>query len=163
MPSAGIKIEITEAGKFDEALSKMPINLRIGVVEGALRAAGKIVAEAAAGYLPGPGYKGDKDPNNELRKSIGVRIKSYPNTTVAFVGPRKDSKSQHKGGHGHLVEFGHEVTRSRVPDGKKTKKGTVVGSAKPRPFMRPAADGTKAQQQAAIVGYMQRRLRELLK
>ena len=77
-----------------------------------------------------------------LMESIGPVLKPQRMTKqvgIVWIGPRRQ-KGVHKGYHGHLIEFGHRVSRQPIKKG-----GKVLGFARPYPFMRPAFEQTKAQ------------------
>lgn len=117
----------------------------LGLKDG-LRKGGKIVVKRAKELCPKPGYPGDKPDLIPLENTIGMEVRGYNYTIMVICGPRYPA-----GAHGHLVEFGHQM----VLWGDRIEGGFV----EPHPFMRPAADETKSQQESAIVDH----LRDVLK
>lgn len=112
----------------------------------AAQAAGEVVVVRARQLCPvgDPSHQPDKKP---LRDTIACEIRDYDQRTLAVIGPQYPA-----GAHGHLVEYGHE----EVVWGNRT--GRRVG---PRPFMRPAFDETKQEQQAAMEKVVAAKLKQL--
>jgi hypothetical protein len=96
-----------------------------------------------------PGYKGDKTKANprliSLRKSITWVTRQKGKTVTCYVGPEYSGNGTGGGNHGHLVEFGHRLVRA----------GKLIGHVAAKPFLRPAALATKAEQEAIIVRHLQ--------
>lgn len=109
----------------------------------AVKAAGEVVAARARDLCP----RGDT-ADKPLRDTIAVEVRDYDQRALAVIGPQYPA-----GAHGHLVEDGHEIV---TRDGKRTGR-----RARPRPFVRPAFDETKDQQQAAMQAVVTRTLQEL--
>lgn len=153
-----IKIEIVETGKADELLGKLPLELRGKVLVKAIRKAGNIVAKEARKRIPKPGYAGDKPDKVPLLKTVKVAVRTYSSSTRGYIGPQYP-----EGAHSHLVEYGHRVVlpEGREPrqrkDGEEPAKVFVQG----KPFLRPAADITEAQQQRAIISTLQDEVEKL--
>lgn len=132
-----------------ESLELLPGMERYLGLTTAFRRAGQVVAKRARALCPPPGYKEDKPGLKPLRDTIGVVVRHYPNVLVVLVGPQYPS-----GAHGHLVEYGHWLVRKN----KKTGARKVIRWVEARPFMRPAVDETKAEQQEAIVNQLKRNI-----
>lgn len=113
----------------------------------AVKAAGEVVAARAKDLCP-RGDAADKPDAKPLRDTIAVETRDYDQRALAVIGPQTPA-----GAHGHLVENGHEIV---TRDGKRTGR-----RARPRPFVRPAFDETKDQQQAAMQAVVTRTLQEL--
>lgn len=143
--SAQVKIAIPP--ETDKLLGQIPIELRSKTLKKALRKAGQVVAREARRLAPKPGYPGDKPGKKPLKNTIRVKIADYGQTQAAFVGP-----SYPDGAHGHLVEYGHD----KVLWGERT--GEYVRG---KPFMRPSADSTEAQQREAIIGTLKAEINKL--
>lgn len=143
--SIDVKISIPE--ETDKLLGQIPINLRRRSLKKALRKAGQVVAREARRLAPRPGYPGDKPGKKPLKNTIRVKVSDFGEVQAAFVGP-----SYPEGAHGHLVEFGHE----EVLWGKRTG-----GFVREKPFMRPAADSTEAQQREAIISTLKKDIEKL--
>lgn len=154
-----LKIEGFE--EADRALARITDpETRNRAFAGGLRKAGGVVVKRAKELVPKPGYPGDKQGLKPLMDTLATIVKQYATTFVAISGPQRPA-----GAHGHLVEGGTKQhgLRAGVARGKATGKkaiaanGVIYGQrvrhpgATPRPFMRPAAVDTKAQQEAAII------------
>lgn len=147
MARSAVRVRIKEVGKADELLAGLPIELRGNALTKAVRAAGNVVAKEARRLAPKPGYAGDDASKEPLNKTIKVKVRRYNNAIVGFVGPTRPN-----GAHGHLVEYGH----AKVLWGKRTD-----GFVKAKPFLRPAADTTEAEQQRKIVDTLKAELKKL--
>ena len=130
-----VEVEVTYEELGLELLESLPGANRLLGLRRALRQAGLIVQARAQQHCPKPGYKGD-DPNKKpLVDTIGVNVWTGDHTIVCYVGPQYPA-----GAHGHLIEFGHRMVIH----------GQVLGWVEAKPFMRPAADETKSEQEAKI-------------
>lgn len=136
--SVAIKLENFEG--VDDQLRQLPDSMRGNEIRKALGKAGRAVVRRAKQLVTPPGYPGDKPGLKPLRDTIGVEVKGYDNSTVAVVGPKRPT-----GAHGHLVEHGHMIV------GHKPLKVQTGVATTPDPFMDPAAEQTKAQQQTAVI------------
>ena len=145
-----VSVTITETGDMDHILEQLPIMLQRGALDKALRAAGKVVAKRAKELCPRSSQTGTREGWSSqtagertgakpLAETIAVVVRKYDTASVAVVGPQYPAGSL-----GHLIEYGHE---SKVW-GKEPKKRKRVP---PRPFMRPAIDETKGEQDAAMM------------
>ena len=117
-------------------LERIEQGLRKQAVRRVAEAMGNVVAKRARQLCPPPGYEGDKAGLKPLRDTIAVEVRDYGDRHLAVIGPAVPA-----GAHGRLVEDGHAIVRG----------GQTVGRAAPHPFMRPAFDETKGEQQAAGV------------
>lgn len=93
------------------------------------------------------GKPGSKTGN--LRRSLGIVVRIYVRKIVAVIGPRWPL-----GAHGHLVEYGHRVSRGTLSRGSSDRAtaqntGKVLGFVPPHPFIRPAVHATKGAAAAA--------------
>ena len=149
------KVKETYSGpRLEKLLANLPWDLRAKSLGKAAKAGGGVVARAARKRVP----VGDPKHNpgaKALKKTITHTVRYYDNDrrAVAVVGARYP-----EGAHVHLVEKGHKVLVSKGP---RYKQPPLSGSARVegKAFLVPAADGTKRQQQAAVLN----RLRELIK
>lgn len=136
------KVEV--AIQFDEIGLNMLESLaganRLLGLRRALQKAGEIVQAKAKQHCPKPGYKGDDPDKKPLVDTIGVKVWIGDHGIVCYVGPQYPA-----GAHGHLIEFGHRMVIH----------GQVLGWVEAKPFMRPAADETKSEQQAKIKEVLQ--------
>lgn len=110
----------------------------------ALKKGADVVAKRAKELCPKPGYPGDDPDKKALVDTIGVNVWIGDSAIVAYIGPQYPA-----GAHGHLIEFGHILVIH----------GQVVGFVQPKPFMRPAADGTKSEQESAVKSELQAAVR----
>lgn len=132
---ATIKLENFE--KVDRQLGQLAIEIRGRALQSGLRTAGRVVVKRAKQLVPPPGYPGDKPDLKPLRDTIGVELRNYATVAVAVIGPKRPA-----GAHGHLVEESH----------RHFSRGRETGIfTEPHPFMGPAAEETKHQQQAAVI------------
>jgi HK97 gp10 family phage protein len=137
--SVDVKIEWPD--EANNLLQDLPSVDRLLEVKAALKKAAKIVERRAKELCPKPGYPGDKKDKKPLRDTIGTVVRTYSKAIVVVVGPQHPA-----GAHGHLVEFGHE----KVLWGVRMPGETVAA----KPFMRPAADETRSEQESAIIGHL---------
>ena len=146
MPSASVTI--TETGDMNAILEQLPVMLQRGAVDKALRAAGKVVAKRAKELCPRSSKTGTREGwskqtagsrtgTKPLAETIGVVVRKYDTVSVAVVGPQHPA-----GALGHLVEYGHRMVVYGHDTGRRVQ---------PKPFMRPAADETKGEQEAAML------------
>ena len=147
-----VRIGLHETKETRANLERMPFVLRGKLLQKALRKGGNVVAREARRLCPKPGYPGDDPTKKPLNKTITTVWRQYGSTVMTVTGPRYAKKDG--GNHGHLVEFGH----SKVLWGTETG-GRVQG----KPFMRPAADTTKAKQESEIINHLRSSLAELVK
>lgn len=153
MPSASVTI--TETGDMDAILQQLPVMLQRGALDKALRAAGKVVQRRARELCPRSSKTGSRQAwSNEtagsrtgtkpLAETIGVVVRKYDEVSVAVVGPEYPA-----GALGHLVEYGHKLVVYGHPTGRRVP---------PHPFMRPAADETKGEQESVMLSVLQKEL-----
>jgi HK97 gp10 family phage protein len=157
MAKTRVKIELTGYKELLDILNRIDETLVNRTSRDMVKAAGEVVAARARELCPlsDGAYDGNKPP---LAETIRVEIKNYGANTLAIIG---QYYQQYGGGnHGHLVEYGHEL-RARGPEGKKSPGKWIGRRAKPQPFLRPAIDGTHAQQREAMEAVISKALREL--
>ena len=143
---SSVRVGIVEKGKADQILGAMPIDVREKVLKSALRKAARVVIKEAKRLVP----QGDPkhNPGNvSLKDTLKTVRRKYKTADAEIVGPEYP-----QGAHGHLVEFGHEKVLWGLRTGERVK---------PKPFLRPAADNTEKQQQAAIIQHLRRELDKL--
>lgn len=147
---------LRQLNRIDDTLSKQ-------VTREMVKAAGEVVAARARTLCP-VGDPTHHPENKPLRDTIAVEVRDYGVRSLAVVGPQYPA-----GAHGHLVEFGHDIVArgesTNVGKGRrsgaKSKGGLTSGRTQPKPFMRPAFDGTKGEQLAAMESVINRTLWEL--
>lgn len=112
----------------------------------AAQAAGDVVKARARQLCPvgDPAHNPGAKP---LRDTIAAETRDYDQRTLVVIGPEYPA-----GAHGHLVEYGHD----EVVWGHRTGRRVP-----PQPFMRPAFDGTKQEQQAAMERVVAAKLKQL--
>jgi hypothetical protein len=154
MSKNSVHVEIHFDESVLESLQLLPGMERYLGLTMAFRRAGQVVAKRARSLCPPPGYKGDKPGFKPLRDTIGVVVRHYPNVLAIYVGPQYPT-----GAHGHLVEYGHWLVRKN----KKTGTRKVIRWVEARPFMRPAVDETREEQQEAIVNQLKRHIESVAK
>ena len=143
--------------KFAGSLERFPFQLRQQAFTTALRKAGNVVKSAAKPNVP-VGETGN------LKKSITVQVKRYQDDKMflLLVGP-----SWPAGAHGYIVEHGHNVF-------KRGKKGQSLKNKEVPPdsgkayvegvkFMAPAIDGTRSQQEKAVLDELEKQFQKLMK
>ena len=146
MPSASVTI--TETGDMDHILKQLPDMMQRGAMDKALPAAGKAVAKRAKELCPRSARTdstelwskktaGDRSNVKPLAETIAVEVRKYDTVSVAVIGPQYPA-----GALGHLVEHGHREFLYGRQTGRRVQ---------PKPFMRPAADETKGEQEAAMM------------
>ena len=147
---------VTATKETEKLLKMFPEDMREKVLKQAVRAAGGAVRNKARANIAG--HRSEKTgtadkQSKEVRerragrpmglwKSITVVVKTYKNAVVAFVGPRRPW-----GNHGNLIEYGATV---RLWGSDRTVY------LPPRPFMRDAADTTKAEQKRRALQKLKR-------
>lgn len=117
-----------------------PMDRLLGLTR-ALKEGGKVVVKRAKQLCPKPGYPGDDPTKKPLQETIGIEVRKYDHSIVIVMGPEYPA-----GAHGHLIEFGHNHFLF----------GVATGNFLPaQPFMRPAADETKEEQDSAITSSLE--------
>lgn len=141
-------VTVTDGGKLETVLERLPIALRGAVTQKALRAAAKPVIEMAVSLCPESFVTGTRDlwskslkakraGVKDLRDTITSVTRDYGEVKVEIVGPARPA-----GALGHLVEF----SRRKILWGRDSGQ-EIQG----KPFLRPAAEITKDEQRAALV------------
>lgn len=169
MVKRAIQVKIDD-GQFRQAqalLQNMPLKLREKSLVKATKNAGYVVRNRAKQLVPQPGYEGDLPEFKALRDTITTVSRKGRHFAGSITGPvyvpgnkrsitfESGQGGQGEGGnHGHLVEFGHIM----VLWGKRTSRFVA-----PRPFLRPAAEETKAQQRSRMVDVLKRDIQKLAK
>lgn len=162
MSKAFAKVEIENATfqRADALLARLPLEMRIGVIEKALRAAAKPVETRARQIAPDSQRSGSrarwskktraKQANSKPhRQTIGhSTIRGYQGLRAIYVGPLHPA--------GNLINIiGHN--RQQVLWGRRTNR-----TLPPNEFMKQAAQETTAAQQSAFVETVQRETDEFL-
>ena len=159
----GVSIKLDGYDELLAELNRIEKELTGPILANIAGAGGEVVAAKARQLCP----RGDTDHKPELKplaETIEVLTKSYGERAIAIVGPGWPA-----GAHGHNVEFGHDIVargqgktggRGRVKGGKRAERKTT-GRTRPRPFMRPAFDGTHNQQMAAMEAVAAQKVKEL--
>ena len=142
----GYAIKLDGYDELLKTLKRIDDTLTGQLMRDMVKAAGEVVAKEAKRLCP-RGDPADKPDLKPLNETIAVEVRDYGLRTMAVIGPQYPA-----GAHGHLVENGHEI----VSHGKRTGERTA-----PKPFVRPAFDGTGRQQMAAMEALIMRTIREL--
>jgi HK97 gp10 family phage protein len=136
-------------------LESLPAKMERNIMRGALRVGAKIIHEEAARLLDSNGSV----KTGELKRGLKVGGKAKGGVVTAYVRTR--------GKHSFVanwVEFG---TAAHWIKPKKSRSLFFAGlfaevihhpGARPKPFMRPAADTQAAAAVAAVADYIKRRL-----
>lgn len=144
-----ISIKLPDLDKVDRELARLDLMLRSKALKKALRRGGQVVQKRARELCPRSSqtHTGDtwskatqaaRQGVKPLAETIGVVVREYDRGTfVLLVGPEYPA-----GALGHLIEYGH----AEVLWGKETGRRVP-----PYPFLRPAADETQEQVNAAII------------
>lgn len=119
---------IAQLNRIDDQLTK-----RLGR-EMVKKSAGVVAAEASR-RCPRQRSRGRRR-NTELANTITIEVRDYDKRALAITGPELINGASH----GRLVEHGHKLITHGV------ERGTVAG----KPFLGPAFDATKSQQQAVM-------------
>lgn len=152
MPSARVTLKLDESLDLDGLLAQHELLLRGKALTRALRAGGKVFADRARQHCRRSSQTGTRAlwsaktraaraNVKPLADTIGVVVRDYGAKQVLIVGPQYPA-----GALGHLVEYGHAEVLWGRPTGRRVP---------PQPFMRPAADETESQVNAAIVASLQ--------
>jgi len=140
--------EIQELASVEDYLVNIVPQMRRGALKRGVAAACKVVRDAAKARCP--------VSTGTLRDSLSYVVREYDESIVGVVGVRRGAtavvkgKSRDADRYGHLVEFGHRV-RNFSGDTERIDA---------QPFLRPAADETQEDQEAAILVSLSRDLRE---
>jgi hypothetical protein len=141
---AAVKLEGWD--ELQRALDRIDDRLVVKVKREALAAGARVVASEARRLCP----EGDEDHNPgaiPLHETIDWRYKDYGQRGLVIIGPVYPA-----GAHGHNVENGHAEVLWGKPTGRRVP---------PKPFLRPAFDGTKEEQHATMERVVARNAREL--
>ena len=144
-----VKISVTGVREIDNVLKAMPKELTHQTLGSAHLAAAKPLIEKAKLLAP-------EGPTGNLVDSIGgvkAPIKKANTIGEVNVGPRRTR--QHRGHHGHLVEFG---TKPRA-----NKKGANRGVMPKKPFMEPAFQQTQNKVEQGIATEVGKKLNAVMK
>jgi hypothetical protein len=141
-------VEVTDAGRLEAMLERLPLVLRGKTLERALSAAAKPVIEMAKSLCPDSYITGTRElwsaktkaeraSVKQLKDTITSVVRDYGERKVLVVGPAYPA-----GALGHLVEF----SRRKILWGRDSGIET-----RGKPFLRPAAQITKDEQRSALV------------
>lgn len=148
------------------------------VLRRAVRKSSSIVLKAAKVKCPqridASGYRKENKSRGLLRKSLGIKIATYPKAVVGIIGPRRGFKTQigvirsgpnagkpifeDPANIAHLVEFGtrpHSLAKGdkllttvsgKAKKGEQQTAGAIMHpGSKPNSFMRDAWDNNRSQ------------------
>lgn len=156
MTQVGVTIE--ETGEIEQLLGRLEVQMRRKIAKQAVRAGAKVVQKRARQLCPRSAATGSRRGwskktrsarrgRKPLAQTIKVAVRDYDDTFMAITGPEYPA-----GALSHLIEF---RVGGKVP--AKVLWGQATGEPRrERPFMRPAADETKGEQEAAIVDTVRR-------
>lgn len=146
-------IEIEGFEKAIKELKQFEHEVRTKALTNGLRAAGKVVVKKARQLAPDgltsgnsrkKSKKQEASKSKRLRKGLKVKVKHYPEHTIAIAGA-----DYSKAPHAHLVEQGHEKVLWGKPTGAR-----VEG----KEFFATAADTTKSEQESALLDELRKPL-----
>lgn len=131
--------EIKGFDELDRVLRNVTPKVERALTRKGVRAAAKPVIKAAKQNIRSMlQSEKDKSGTGNLYKSVGVRVWTVPSKGIigGVVGPRWP-----QGAHGHLVEFGHQITPNKRH--AKSGKRQAIGMdgqrrTKPHPFLAKA-------------------------
>lgn len=151
--------EIKGMAELHKALQELPVNIERNVLRGGLRAAGKVIADAARAQAPV--HDGD------LKKSIRVSMRTRSKAGWVNANVKAGDKVAY---YAHMVEFGTARHWIRPKNRKSlffaglARQAVEHPGARPRPFMRPAFDAKAQTAIETMADYIRARLpRELAK
>lgn len=151
--------EIKGMAELHKALQELPVNIERNVLRGGLRAAGKVIADAARAQAPV--HDGD------LKKSIRVSMRTRSKAGWVNANVKAGDKVAY---YAHMVEFGTARHWIRPKNRKSlffaglARQAVEHPGARPRPFMRPAFDAKAQIAIETMADYIRARLpRELAK
>jgi len=135
--SIGVQIDQVSLDKLKRTMTTLDDKMLMKVVTPAMRAAARPVTLAARAKAP--------VRTRLLRKSIGVRVKTYRKNKTAWVGvgPRKGFKTQ-IGTVSRGPNRGQPIYANPTQYAHLIERGTSRVQA--RPFLRPAIQSTTSQQ-----------------
>ena len=134
--------------EIDDVLKGLPLQLTHRIL-------GQAHADAAKPIIPAAQSK-IRNRRGYLSKSIGtekISMRKADTVGLVYVGPRR--KRGYKGYHGHWIEFGHWLT--------KTKGGDRIKWVDAHPFMEPAFNSTKSQVTDNIKESVGKKLRNFMR
>lgn len=140
--------EIQELASVEDYLVNILPQMRRGALKRGVRAACKVVRDAAKARCP--------VATGTLRDSLAFVVREYDDRIVGIVGVKKgaaavvNGKPRDAARYGHLVEYGH-VVKNYSGDTER------IGAT---PFLRTAADETRDDQEAAILVSLSADLKE---
>lgn len=153
-------------------LQTLPVKLEKNIMRAALAAGARVIAQEAKANAP------VGKPSNVAAEKYGAypgALRDSVRVTSRFTRDGKATASVKAGGkakkgakvfYAHMVEFGtgQHLIRPRAKKalqmGGQIVRGEVMHpGVRPRPFMRPAADGKLAEATAAVTNYIRARLK----
>lgn len=157
--SASISITKT-AAQTSAILESMAEDMRATVLEGGVKALCRPIEIAAKRFAK------RSERTGALRESITTKTKAYKKDgkAVGLVGP---DKSYYRGGkkagkleallgadrpanYAHLIEYGHHAVAPKKGTTLRKKTATAITWVPAKPFLRPAATTTSAEQSSAF-------------
>ena len=135
---------VEEIADVEAYLLRLEAMVRTKALKKAIGAACKVVRNRARELCP--------VDEGDLRKSISYVVRAYQDDTVivGIVGPANVRGKKNPGRYGRLVEYGHLMRN--FSGGSES-----VGA---RPFLRPAADQTGLDQEAAMMSSLTASIKE---
>jgi len=150
--AAELTIDVRTIRQVQSQLARLKPALQRKAIRPAAAAAAAIVAKEARRNAPtgkGPATWKDGSDRKRLKRTIGIRLKTYGNgVIVAIIGPRSNQAP-----HGHLVEDG---TKPHIIPGPVKLHGRLYQNirhpgAAPRLFLSRALKTTVSQQRAVFM------------
>lgn len=141
---------VTGLAELQALLDQLPVKLERNVLRGAMRAGAKVQLEAAKAAVP--------VDSGTLRKSLKIRTSARRGVVKATL-----TAGDKKAFYARFVEFGTAAHWIKPKNAKALFFGLFAErvhnpGAKPKPFMRPALDGTVQAATAAAGAYIRARL-----
>ncbi len=147
-----VTVGVFEEGNADGLLGKLELAMRGKIVQQAARAAGGVVRKEARKRAPRSKKTGSADLQSASVKlqragvkshyqTISLVVRDYGETFVAVVGAAYPA-----GALGYLIEHGHVLVAWGQP---------LPMAVEGQPYLEPAADMTKSDQQRAFIETIQ--------
>lgn len=157
---SGTWVKIENVEDLVIAFNRLNSDKAVSYVVAASRASAEVILAKARANLVANGSTpaGNPDNTGDLLRSLQIKqakvrtakwSRQFLDTPIFTVGP-KYGKSANAANYGHAVELGHHLMR-----GKKH-----VGESGAKPYLRPAADGSKEEVMALVTNAMNKALEE---
>lgn len=149
-------VEIKETGAIEDQLARVDAMLRSTIVKKTLRRAGGVVKRAGRKRAPRSKQTGTRELWSEKTKADRVGVKEHADTITVAVRDYGPYFMAIVGATGQLSLLGEQ--HKLVAWGRETEV-IIVGVD----YLTPAADETKTQQEAVVIGTVTSEVEKLLK